>query len=39
VGNHQAKPAFRKLFESQAAVVPVREGSHETADLKLIVVE
>jgi hypothetical protein len=38
-GNHQTKPAFRKLFESQAAVVPVHEGSHETADLKLIVMQ
>ena len=35
----EVKPAFRKAYESQAAAVTVHEGSHETADLKLILVQ
>jgi hypothetical protein len=33
------KPAFRKLYESQAVAVTVHEGSHETAEVKVIVVQ
>lgn len=35
----QIKPAFRKLYESQATAVTVHEGSHETAEVKVIVVQ
>jgi hypothetical protein len=38
-GDHEVKPNFRKLFESQTAAVSVHEGSHENADVKLIVPE
>jgi protocatechuate 3,4-dioxygenase beta subunit len=33
------KPAFRKIYESQAAAVTVHEGSRETADVNVIVVQ
>jgi len=32
-------PEVRKLYESQTVTVKVQEGSHETADLKLIVLK
>jgi protocatechuate 3,4-dioxygenase beta subunit len=35
----QIKPAFRKIYESQATAVTVHEGSHETAAVKVIVVQ
>ena len=35
----QSRPAFLKAYESQAVAVSVQEGSHETADVKLIVPE
>jgi len=38
-GDHEIKPGYRKIFETQAAAVSVHEGSHEIADVKLIVPE